>query len=66
MPILVLTEAERLHLYDVLEVHLDGLRIAKEECMTSLDGPDMLEAVAAVDEAIARNIKVQERINRAI
>lgn len=53
-------------LLDVIDVHLDGLNVAKEMVVEDIDGIEMLEAVAAVDEAIALTEKVKGRVERGI
>jgi hypothetical protein len=64
MPIVVMTRAEQIVLQDILEVHLDGLKVSKQTIIKEEKQDYLLEAVAAVDEAIARTETLIGRVNR--
>ena len=65
MALLILTALERELLADIVRIHIDGLVVAKDLTMNDLDDEGMLEAVAAVDEAIVVSGKLLKRIENA-
>jgi hypothetical protein len=67
LPILLLTTKERAELADLLQMHLDGLAVARDEITTTEDTMDaMLELTGTVDESVSTLRKIQEKVTNAI
>lgn len=66
MGIVVLTRQDKKALLDIVECHIDGLEATKQMVVSQEDSSYLLEAVAAVDEAIAWAKAVHRRINESV
>jgi hypothetical protein len=62
VPLIIVTGMEHAILQDILEIHLDGLKVAKQTIIDEEDHDYLLEAVAAVDEAIGFTERLIRRV----
>jgi hypothetical protein len=66
MPIVLLTEAERQLLVEVIKIHLDGLELTKDLVIEDLTDERLLEATATVDEAVKGYQHLLKKVEHAV